>query len=133
MLCSSSNLFFYLRSTQLKSSEPETISGTASWKETIQSNNLPETLVKFHIWTESFQEHKSPPEFLIWMMPTCQELPQNGSGTRKLQLLLGVLSTTSSTCAITTDHIREPHWENTHSQMFILSLDRDLNCGLFWT
>jgi len=123
MLCSSSNLFFYLRSTQLKSSEPETISGTASWKETIQSNNLPETLVKFHIWTESFQEHKSPPEFLIWTMPTCQELPQNGSGTRKLQLLHGDLSTMSSICATTTDLTRELLWENTLSLTFILSLD----------
>ena len=133
MLCSSSKLLFYFRSIQSKSSEPETITGTVFWKETIQLNNPPETLNKFHIWTESFQEQKLPPEFLIWMMPTCQESPLNGSGTRKLQLLLGVLSTTLSTCAITTDHIREPHWENTHSQMFILSLDRDLNCGLFWT
>ena len=133
MLCSSSNLFFNSRSTQLKSSEPETPTGTIFWKEIIPSNNLPETPNKFHIWTESFQEQKLPPEFLIWMMPICQELPLNGSGTKKPQSLLGVLFTTSSTCATTTDHIREPLQENTHSQMFILSLDRDLNCGLFWT
>jgi len=123
MLCPSSNSCIYKRSTLLKFSEPETLTGTVFWKETILQNNLQETLVKFHIWTESFQEPKSLPEFHIWMMLICQELQPNGSGTRKLQLLHGDLFTTSSTCVTTTDLTREPPWENTLSQMFISSLD----------
>ena len=93
------------------------------WKETILQNNLHETPVKFHIWTESFQELKSPPEFHIWMMLIYQELPPNGFGTRKQQLLLGDLFTTSSTCVIITDLTGEQPWENTLSQMFTSSLD----------
>jgi len=123
MLRSSSNFCIYKRLTLLKYSEPEILTGTTFWKEIIPLNNLQETLVKFHIWTESFQEPKSPPESHIWMMLTCQELLPNGSGTRKLQLLHGDLSTMSSICATTTDLTRELLWENTLSLTFILSLD----------
>lgn len=117
--------FIYKRLILLKFSEPEIPTGTIFWKEIIQLNNLQETPVKFLIWTESFQELKLPPESHIWMMPTCRESQPNGSGIKKLQLLHGDLFTTSSTCATTTDHIKEPHWENTHSQMFISSLDQN--------
>ena len=123
MLRSSSNFCIYKRSTLLKFSELEILTGTTFWKETIQLNNPQETLVKFHIWTESFQELKSPLESHIWTMLTCQELQPNGSGTSKLQLLHGDLSTTSSICAIITDLTRELLWENTLSQMFISNLD----------
>ncbi len=124
MLCSSSKFISHKnRLTLLKSSELEINIGTIYQKETILKKPQLETLDKLPIWIESFQELKSLQEFHIWMELIFQELPLNGSGIRKLQSVLGDHFTMSSTCVITTDHTKEPHWESIHSQMFILNLD----------
>ena len=122
MLCFICNFLTKIRSTLLKSSEPETHTGTICWKETAQFRSLPETPDKLHTLTESFQELNLLQEFHTWTMHTLPELPQNGSGTRKLQSLHGDLFTTLLTCATTTDLTREPLWESTLLQMFILRM-----------
>lgn len=101
------------------------------WKEITPSSNPPETPNKSPTSIESFPEQKSPPESHIWMMPTYQESLPNGSGTRKPLSLHGDLSTTSSTCATTTDPTREPLWESTHSLTSTSRLVDHLNYGLF--
>jgi hypothetical protein len=75
----------------------------------IQEKPQPEMLDKSLILIELFQEPKLPQELLIWIQLIYQELPLNGSGISKLQLVHGDLFTMLSICVIITDHTRELH------------------------